>query len=55
MTSKPSIGSHRPPNWLIGQYVSRTQKWGSETVGWIARQANFLRTWETERCVDRLF
>ncbi|MBY5780732.1 phosphotransferase [Rhizobium leguminosarum] len=41
--------------WLMGEYASRAQEWGSETVGWIARQANFLKTWETERCVDRLF
>ncbi|MBY5565259.1 hypothetical protein [Rhizobium leguminosarum] len=54
MTSKPPIGSHRPPNWLIGQYASRTQKWGSAPAGRIARQANFLKTWETKRCVDRL-
>ncbi|MBY5673603.1 phosphotransferase [Rhizobium leguminosarum] len=40
---------------LMGEYASRAQEWGSKTVGWIARQANFLKTWETERCVDRLF
>lgn len=36
--------------WLMGEYASRAQEWGSETVGWIAREANFLRRWETERC-----
>ncbi|CAN7234646.1 phosphotransferase [Rhizobium leguminosarum] len=40
--------------WLMGEYASRAQEWGSEAVGWIAREANFLRRWETERCVDRL-
>ncbi|MBY5739022.1 phosphotransferase enzyme family protein [Rhizobium leguminosarum] len=41
--------------WLMGEYASRAQEWGSETIGWIAREANFLRQWETQRCVDRLF
>jgi Ser/Thr protein kinase RdoA (MazF antagonist) len=41
--------------WLMGEYASRVQEWGSESVGWIAREANFLRTWEAERCVHRLF
>jgi Ser/Thr protein kinase RdoA (MazF antagonist) len=41
--------------WLMGEYASRAQEWGSHSVGWIAREANFLRTWETERFVDRLF
>ncbi|MBB4233488.1 phosphotransferase enzyme family protein [Rhizobium esperanzae] len=41
--------------WLMGEYASRTQEWGSNAVGWIAREAHFLRTWETERFVDRLF
>ncbi|MGO7550004.1 phosphotransferase enzyme family protein [Rhizobium leguminosarum] len=41
--------------WLMGEYASRAQEWGSEAVGWIAREANFLKTWEAERCVDRLF
>ena len=41
--------------WLMGEYASRAQEWGSEAVGWIAREANFLKTWEAERFVDRLF
>ncbi|MBX5197593.1 phosphotransferase [Rhizobium sp. NZLR10] len=41
--------------WLMGEYASRAQEWGSETVGWIAREADFLKTWETEQFVDRLF
>ncbi|RFB98040.1 kinase [Rhizobium leguminosarum bv. trifolii] len=41
--------------WLMGEYASRAQEWGSEAVGWIAREADFLKTWETERFVDRLF
>lgn len=41
--------------WLMGEYASRAQEWGSEAVGWIAREANFLKTWETDQFVDRLF
>ncbi|MCM2477601.1 phosphotransferase [Rhizobium sp. CG5] len=41
--------------WLMGEYASRAQEWGSNSVGWIAREANFLKAWETERCTDRLF
>lgn len=41
--------------WLMGEYASRAQEWGSEAVGWIAREANFLKTWEAEQFVDRLF
>ncbi|EJC79869.1 putative homoserine kinase type II (protein kinase fold) [Rhizobium leguminosarum bv. trifolii WSM2297] len=40
--------------WLMGEYASRAQEWGSEAVGWIAREANFLREWESEQFVDRL-
>jgi Ser/Thr protein kinase RdoA (MazF antagonist) len=41
--------------WLMGEYASRAQEWGSETVCWIAREANFLRQWENARCDDWLF
>ncbi|MDR9777611.1 phosphotransferase [Rhizobium hidalgonense] len=40
--------------WLMGEYASRAQEWGSEAVGWIAREANFLKVWESEQFVDRL-
>lgn len=41
--------------WLMGEYASRAQEWGSNSVGWIAREVDFLRTWENERFTDRLF
>ncbi|WP_105416475.1 phosphotransferase enzyme family protein [Neorhizobium sp. T25_27] len=41
--------------WLMGEYASRSQEWGSNAVGWIAREATFLKTWETDRFADRLF
>ncbi|WP_117194078.1 phosphotransferase enzyme family protein [Rhizobium terrae] len=41
--------------WLMGEYASRSQEWGSNAVGWIAREATFLKTWETERFAGRLF
>lgn len=41
--------------WLMGEYASRAREWGSNSVGWIAREVAFLRTWETERFVGRLF
>ncbi len=41
--------------WLMGEYASRVNEWGSNTVGWIAREAIFLKTWESEQLHDRLF
>ncbi|MDK4736249.1 phosphotransferase [Rhizobium sp. CNPSo 3490] len=41
--------------WLMGEYASRSNEWGSTDVGWIARQADFLKTWEAECFGDRLF
>jgi len=41
--------------WLMGEYASRAPEWGSNAVGWIARETNFLRTWEAEHLNDRLF
>lgn len=41
--------------WLMGEYASRANEWGSNAVGWIERQAAFLRAWEAERFADRLF
>jgi len=40
--------------WLMGEYASRAQEWGSESIGWIARETNFLKGWEAEHCIDRL-
>jgi Ser/Thr protein kinase RdoA (MazF antagonist) len=41
--------------WIMGEYASRAPEWGSEPVKWIAREAEFLNTWEAERMTDRLF
>lgn len=41
--------------WLMGEYASRVREWGVEPVSWIAREVEFLKTWETERVADRLF
>jgi Ser/Thr protein kinase RdoA (MazF antagonist) len=41
--------------WLMGEYASRAREWGIEPVSWIAREIEFLRTWEAERAADRLF
>jgi hypothetical protein len=39
----------------MGEYASRAREWGSEPVSWIARELEFLRSWEDERLADRLF
>jgi Ser/Thr protein kinase RdoA (MazF antagonist) len=41
--------------WLMGEYASRAREWGSEPVGWIAREIDFLSSWEAERLDNRLF
>jgi Ser/Thr protein kinase RdoA (MazF antagonist) len=41
--------------WLMGEYASRTDEYGSDNVEWIAREAEFLRRWEDERLRGRLF
>jgi len=41
--------------WLMGEYASRVREWGVEPVSWIAREIEFLKTWESERVADRLF
>lgn len=40
--------------WLMGEYASRAPEWGSNSVGWIANEANFLATWESNQLADRL-
>lgn len=40
--------------WLMGEYASRAREWGSELVDWIARELEFLKSWEAERLADRL-
>jgi hypothetical protein len=39
----------------MGEYASRVREWGVEPVSWIAREVEFLKTWETEHVADRLF
>lgn len=41
--------------WLMGEYASRVREWGIEPSGWIVREVEFLKAWETERVADRLF
>jgi Ser/Thr protein kinase RdoA (MazF antagonist) len=41
--------------WLMGEHASRAREWGSEPVNWIARELEFLRSWEAERLANRLF
>ncbi len=40
--------------WLMGEYASRAPEWGTDAVGWIAGETNFLRSWEAEHFEDRL-
>jgi Ser/Thr protein kinase RdoA (MazF antagonist) len=39
--------------WIMGEYASRVDEWGANSVDWIARETGFLTTWERER-FDRL-
>jgi hypothetical protein len=39
--------------WIMGEYASRVDEWGANSVDWIARETDFLTTWERER-FDRL-
>ncbi len=41
--------------WLMGEYASRAREWGSEPVGWIGREAGFLKRWEERRAANLLF
>jgi Ser/Thr protein kinase RdoA (MazF antagonist) len=40
--------------WLMGEYASRASEWGTDAVGWIAGETNFLRSWETKHFENRL-
>lgn len=40
--------------WLMGEYASRAREWGSEPVSWIAREIEFLKTWEAQILTGRL-
>ena len=35
--------------WIMGEYASRVDEWGANSVDWIARETDFLTTWERER------
>lgn len=41
--------------WMMGEYASRLNEWGCNSVGWVAREADFLKTWESEQLTNRLF
>jgi Ser/Thr protein kinase RdoA (MazF antagonist) len=41
--------------WLMGEYASRAREWGSNNIEWVAREVEFLRSWEAERLAARLF
>jgi Ser/Thr protein kinase RdoA (MazF antagonist) len=41
--------------WLMGEYASRAAEWGSNNIDWVAREVEFLRSWEAERVAGRLF
>ncbi|MDH4414624.1 MAG: phosphotransferase [Rhizobium sp.] len=34
--------------WLMGEYASRAQEWGSNAVGWVAGEADTLARWEND-------
>jgi Ser/Thr protein kinase RdoA (MazF antagonist) len=34
--------------WLMGEYASRAQEWGSNAVGWVAGEGGTLARWETD-------
>jgi Ser/Thr protein kinase RdoA (MazF antagonist) len=40
--------------WLMGEYASRRKEWGTEPVGWIAREIEFLKAWEAKQTAERL-
>jgi Ser/Thr protein kinase RdoA (MazF antagonist) len=41
--------------WIMGEFASRADEWGAESVGWVARENGFLKAWEAERLDIRLF
>ena len=43
--------------WLMGEYASRVQEWGSQAVpaDWIAAQLDFMLSWEKEKLAPGLF
>lgn len=40
--------------WLMGEYASRADQWGRNTVRWVAREAEFLRSWKASQLTGRL-
>jgi Ser/Thr protein kinase RdoA (MazF antagonist) len=40
--------------WLMGEYASRRKEWGTEPVGWVAREIQFLKAWEAKQTFGRL-
>lgn len=41
--------------WLMGEHASRVNEWGSNAVGWVAREATFIKSWESDQLYSRLF
>ena len=41
--------------WLMGEYAGRVAEWGTETMAWLGREEQFLRTWEAEKSSPDLF
>ncbi len=35
--------------WIMGEYASRIDEWGANSVDWIARETDFLKAWEGVR------
>ena len=40
--------------WLMGEYASRADEWGRNTVRWVAREAEFLKAWQASQLSGRL-
>lgn len=41
--------------WLMGEHASRTNEWGSNNVRWISHGVDFVKAWESEHVMGRLF
>ncbi|MDD1499292.1 phosphotransferase [Agrobacterium sp. CNPSo 3708] len=41
--------------WLMGEHASRVDEWGSNNVRWVSRGLGFVRAWESEYLMGRLF
>lgn len=41
--------------WLMGEHASRVDEWGSNNVRWVSPGLGFVRAWESEHFIGRLF